>query len=430
MTLAAVPVAAEVATLETTEPSRDESLAGWQYRGRVELPEDADARWIDFVLPLEVFASARYDLGDLRLYDTSGREIPYALRVRRKEDRTDLLEATEFNRAVGKEGSTKLSVDLGEQPIEHNEVHVEMPSMNFRRAATVEGSDDRNEWSRLVRDDQLIRFRSGKSTIDDCVLSYPPSRFRYLQITVDQDPVVDKGPVKVSKVTVRRRVEVPGETVTHVAVCGPREPVRADGAPGSAWIANLRGENIPCEEIEVDAGDPDFVRSYYLERGGPPDSQERFFRFHSGQWRRRAGRQEKPITAEFNEVRTSRLRLVVTDHRNPPLDIRAVRFMAPARQIVFARPKHAGRAVYLYYGNPKAESPHYDFAGNLPARLAPEPSRAKLGPREENPDYQPEPLPFTERWPWAIYVVLGSVGLVLAVMIASVSRRAIAAHDA
>ena len=37
--------------------------------------------------------------------------------------------------------------------------------------------------------------------------------------------------------------------------------------------------------------------------------------------------------------------------------------------------------------------------------------------------------PFTEQWPWLIYAVLGSVCAVLGVIIASVARTAIAAHD-
>jgi hypothetical protein len=58
--------------------------------------------------------------------------------------------------------------------------------------------------------------------------------------------------------------------------------------------------------------------------------------------------------------------------------------------------------------------------------LEPEPNRATLGDREANPIFEPKPLPFTERWPWAVYLVLGLACLVLA---ASLSRAAIALHD-
>ncbi len=62
----------------------------------------------------------------------------------------------------------------------------------------------------------------------------------------------------------------------------------------------------------------------------------------------------------------------------------------------------------MYYGNPEAESPNYDFALNLPALLDPAPARRAIWSEEEpNPAYRPKPLPLTGGWPWLIYAVLG-----------------------
>ena len=135
------------------------------------------------------------------------------------------------------------------------------------------------------------------------------------------------------------------------------------------------------------------------------------------------------MTAAFTEVRASRLRLVITDYRNPPLNIMAVRYIAPVRQLVIPAETNLEKPLRVYFGNPKAEAPHYDFAGNLPPRLDPPPARAALGPRQENPVYTPLPPPLSERLPWLIYVVLGAIGLVLAALIFSVGCAAIAAHD-
>ncbi len=134
--------------------------------------------------------------------------------------------------------------------------------------------------------------------------------------------------------------------------------------------------------------------------------------------------------AEFPEVTASRLRLVVIDHNNPPLDVRSATLAAPARQVVFA--SQAGRTgpLRLYVGNPKAAPPEYDFARNLPARLDPPPTRLTLGPGRPNPVFRPEPRPWTERWPWLIYVVLGSIATVLGGIILSLARKAITLYDA
>jgi hypothetical protein len=108
----------------------------------------------------------------------------------------------------------------------------------------------------------------------------------------------------------------------------------------------------------------------------------------------------------------------------------SARAAAPARVIIAEPGKSPVGPWRLYFGNPKAEAPNYDFARNLPPRLEPPPARLKLEPRQENPVYQPEPLPLTERLPWLIYVLLGAAVAVLGLLIASLARAAITAADA
>ena len=151
-------------------------------------------------------------------------------------------------------------------------------------------------------------------------------------------------------------------------------------------------------------------------------------RVTSGLWRRRSGQPIGMLVATFPEVRAARLRIVITDNRNAPLQLQSAKYSAAARQVVFTPQANAG-PVRLYFGNPEAESPIYDFARNLPEKLAPPPDRAVIGPRTANPHYSPKPLPLTERWPWLIYVVLSLASAVLVGIAASLSRAAIAHHD-
>ena len=47
-----------------------------------------------------------------------------------------------------------------------------------------------------------------------------------------------------------------------------------------------------------------------------------------------------------------------------------------------------------------------------------------------NPIYQPVPKPWTERWPWLVYVVLSVASLILLGILGVLARAAIARHDA
>jgi hypothetical protein len=121
---------------------------------------------------------------------------------------------------------------------------------------------------------------------------------------------------------------------------------------------------------------------------------------------------------------------MVTDDRNPPLNIRSCEFAAAARQVIFEPGDRKGPFT-LYFGNGAARDPNYDFGRNLPPTVEPKPERTQLeGEAQANPAYHPEPLPWTERWPWLIYVVLGTASAVLIAILALLGKEVIRRHDA
>lgn len=444
LAIATVAAAADPAAGANEAPKRNEStLREYPVFQPVRLPETEESSWLDVLLGPEVFSRARHDLGDLRLFNAAGRAVPYALRVLETKYRRDAVPANTFNRSVGPDGSREISLDLSGAG-EHNEVEINTPGREFRRRVVLEGSDDREEWKQLA-DEFLTRFEveevwlesksgpekpePGRRIAEDRWLSYPPSRFRYLRVRVFQDPETDSKPVDDVRVTVRRTVAIPGERITHPAELGQREPARADRAAASAWMLDLGGEAVPVSRLTVEIEDSEFVRNYRIKAGPPAEEIGPFTRFRSvtrGVWRRRAGEDTGPMVANFREVRAARLRLTIVDHGNPPLNVQSARYSAAARQVVFARDEVADSPkLRLYYGNPDGLPPAYDFARNLPAELKPPPNRGSLGPRKKNPQFVPEPKPFTERWPGAIYAVLASVSVLLAGIVFAVGRRAI-----
>ena len=341
---------------------------------------------------------------------------------------------------------------MGERRVEHNAVEVQAEGVNVRRAVLLEGSDDGEKWSKLA-EKNLLNFQSetASTTVDplqqqsvgkqlsnspitpdklvDRTIKYKASRYRYLRVTLHPDPQVDEHPAKIAQVTVRRPIQLPGEFVTYPVTLNPRESVRTNAGPGSAWTIGLTGNHVPCSRITVQIADPEFVRDYRLEVGSPPESRERFSQIAIGEWHRRAGEAKGDVTAEFSETPATRLRLVVIDHRNQPLQIQNVQVAAPARAMIIGRSAKLRGPLRLYFGNPKAEKPSYDFDRNLELPLQPSPARLTPGDRLENPLYQPEPLPLTERLPWLIYVLLGVAVGTLGLLISSLARAAIALED-
>lgn len=417
---------------------RHQALMRWQYfqelrHDALHPASTADAPWISCILPADVFSGARLDLADLRLIDADGQEVPFVVRVLRRELRDEAFKAQRFNETLVEEDVRELSLDLGESPPEHNQVEILTEGDEFRRLARLEGSDDGQQWRKMA-ERPLVRYaneRTDAAKLDNRRLHYPPSRFRYLRVRVEPDPLVDREkPADVRSVTVHYSVESPGEYVTWPIRLEPREATRTRNSPSSTWFVEFSGSQIPVERLRLNVRETDLARDYQLEMSGPTTADSTFLPITSGTLLRRPDKASSALEIEFPEQQVTRLRLSMIDYNNPPLTLDGVEAFAPARQLVFApSPKRPG-PLRLYYGNPKAEPPHYDLERNLPSTLVPPPSRQPLAERQMNPAYQPAPPPLSERLPWMIYVVLSTVSVVVAGVLLDVGRRAVRHHDA
>src|SRR5438477_8257298 len=120
--LAALAASISGGTLQAQPVPAPEPLSAWRYFKEIQVPR-VSTDLLDLVLDREALSNARTDQADLRLYNAAGREIPYLLRVRRDVVTSSALPAREFNRSADRAAS-QLTLDLGEQPQQHNQVDV------------------------------------------------------------------------------------------------------------------------------------------------------------------------------------------------------------------------------------------------------------------------------------------------------------------
>jgi hypothetical protein len=415
---------------ESTRPV--EALVRWPLYQEIGLPNEPTRGACQFLLNEKVLNAARGDLNDLRLFDPAGREVPYALRVRQPRNEERGFPAREFNRVTHPDRSVEVTLDLGDAGGEHNRVEVATGGANYRRLLKLEGSDDGKQWKPILDRRPLTYFSHEGQTFDGRQVSYSPSRFRYLRVRVAPDPALADDAPEGPRVRVLHTVRVAGLERPWPAVLSPRSPVREStgGDYASEWFVALPGkEQVPWQKLEFDAEESEFVRTYELEDASAADGNPRHL--SSGEWQRSAGKRERLVVALPSEVTARRLRLVVIDQRNPPLTLKLVSATAAARQVIFERP--ADGPLRLYFGNPEAVAPGYDYARTLPDRPDVEPAKAEPGEVHANPSYEPPPQPrppLTERSPATTYVVFAVVAVVLCAILAWLARRAIVAHDA
>ncbi|MBI3667698.1 MAG: DUF3999 family protein [Acidobacteria bacterium] len=395
-----------------------EPLTGWPYFKEVQaVPGQADV--LSFTLDTQALDQSRLDHADLRLYDGGGREIPYALRIRREIEASEAFPAREFNRSM--EGDVaQVFYDLGEQPQQHNEAEIDTPGENFRRLVDIEGSSDGAQWSTLVSGAAIFRFASGGRDVEQKAVPYPVSRYRYVRIRVHRDPPVDRAAPQIKVVKIRKSIRQRAEILDFPARIEGREASRSEGRPASAWRLGLGGR-IPFEKLFLTSQEASFSRPFRLEVVDDPSSP---VLLASGELFRREEPGYPQPTVAFAERFARHLKLTVTDDRNPPLAIITVQAGSAAREILFPESSVSAHPVRLYYGNQKAQAPHYDFAARLAPEATASPPRLSLGPQQPNPIYRPEPRPLSERSPWLIYLVLSLASIALAAILINLARRA------
>jgi hypothetical protein len=393
-----------------------ESLTAWRYFKEISVPA-TPLRLLSVTLDRGTLGEARTDLADLRLYDAAGREIPYALRIRRQIESQTISHAQTFNRAV-EGGAALISCDLGEQPPEHNEVEVSTAGDNFRRLADVEGSPDGEHWSTLVSGAILFRFSSGGRSAEQQAISYPASRFRYLRVRVNRDSQVDPAAPEIIALQVQHSTHLKGEMVPYPAVLEGPEADRLNSRPATIWRIDL-ADRVPLERLRIFVRDRAYSRPCLLEAADDPAAPQVLA---SGDLTRSEETEQPNPEINFNEHFARRLKLTITDDRNPPLPIAAVTAFGAMRQVVFETAAAGTGPLRLYYGNPRANAPRYDLNARIPSDGS---ARALFIPariRQANPIFQPPSRPLSERSPWLVYLVLVIATIVLAGILLNLAR--------
>jgi Protein of unknown function (DUF3999) len=396
------------------------SLSLWPYYVEV-TPDQNSAGLYDLVVPLSVMDKARSDLADLRLFDSTNREIPYAIRVRRDVDEKREIPTRLFNYGSSGPATGEVTVDLGENPGEHNEIEIETNGSNFRRQVVIEGSDSGSEWRTLSNDGLLFSFASQNNVAESERITYPTSRYRYLRVKVSRDQLTDKETPQVTGVKVMMAVRDKGLLSSWGVMVPSYQLQRNQGAHASVWALDLGGQ-VPCDRLKLEIQEESFSRPFQVEAIDDPDNVRLIA---TGELTRHSGDGAKPLEIYFNQEEIVRkLRLQITDYSNPTLNITGIEASAPARQLVFELKEPTSQPLRLFFGNEAVPAPHYDFENELNARRSKEPAHSSLGSVLPNREYRPEPKPLTERVPWLIYIVLAASSIALAFILFSLARTA------
>ncbi|OHB63595.1 MAG: hypothetical protein A2168_05335 [Planctomycetes bacterium RBG_13_50_24] len=402
-------------------------LTQWKYQAVVTV-EDSTDQYCGFVLTPDIYNLARGDLGDIRLVETNGEQIPYVLAKPK-----DITERQEYrpgviNRSTGAEKAAMVTLDFGKQVIK-NSIGVETGGNNFRRAVKVEGSNDNTEFFTLVEHAYVfaVSFDRRFEQID-----LPPNDYRYLRVTVLPMATEEQVPV-VNEVRAFKVGESLAERQTlEMALIEHSEDEKSNS---SIYIYDLAYCRLPVSEIELDIADDSFYR--YVTIAGrdaeklkvkidSEDNRQRFREVDVG-WERiingtiyrytsADGQEHENLILRIpSDTRVYRyIRITISNYDDKPVIVNSASANMIAHKIIFEKKDNA--APILYVGSESAMAPQYDLKRKLNNPFQVKAAMAKLSGIASNPLFEQagqKPAAWTEKHKILLLIVMIIVALVL-----------------
>ena len=402
-------------------------LVGWKYLAEVAI-EDGAGEYCRLTLTPGIYDAARLDLGDIRLVDAGGEQVPYVLAKPKDITEKHRYKPAVINRSTSADRAAMVTLDFGKQVVK-NSLDVETRGNNFRRAVKIEGSNDNVEFFTLVEQAYVfaISYRRRFEQVD-----LPANDYRYLRISVlpmaegEKSPVINEVRAFKTERELAKRQPVEMVDVEH----GEDEK-----SSSSIYVYDLAYRRLPVSEIELDVADDSFYRYVTLEgrdaatRKVKLDSEDNRQRFREVEvrWERIISdtiyryttadgkKWEKLVLRLPSERRVYRyLKIAIKNYDDKPVTVRSASAKMIAHKIVFAAKDNS--PPILYVGSESARPPRYDLKQRLDNPLQVKTRVARLSNITDNRLFgqaEEKQIAWTEKHRVLLLIIMVAVVLVL-----------------
>jgi len=370
-----------------------------------------------FVIDEEVWAHARPDLGDLRLYSGDA-PVQYAISEQSAGVSSEEVEAKILN--LGSvAGHTEFDLDT-EGLAEYDRIRLRLDAHDFVATASVWGGSEPGKAATVELPPSTLYDFSKEQLGSNSLVKLPASSFRYLHIKLSAG--IRPQEVKGAAIYNLREQRA---SWTRVGSCAaPQQQQHL-----TVIVCNLP-ERVPLNRIafQIAPAQVNFRRAVSIE-------DAKGLQITSGEISRvRVNRAGTLVTNEGLGVdisqlvfvcceapalrkisgNFSRITIKIDNGDNPALTVTAAEALSLERRIYF---DPQGQSVLkLYYGDDKLDAPVYDYARFF--HLDASPAEAQLGPGTHNAQYagRPDQRPWSERHTIILWTAMLAVVCALAVL--------------
>lgn len=403
----------------------------WEYSKIVDLGGSPN-KIMAAPLDKEVLNATKPGFEDLRLLDSAGGLAPYAIFTQSEESKVKNLKVNVLMSEIQLTESVMEAEIINYPVIKYNSMTIVPKGSNFFRKITVEGSDDRTNWSiirkdmpvysmHLTRQSRYVEYFTNEIYGGVCFeeysgknleITFPEVNFKYIKLRVPHD--LDKDPVEIENIEVAYSIKISASETEYqgrILKMLPDDKLRSVDI-----IVDFGVKNAHITEIELVTNDVNFFRNLKVEASDDIDKWEganagsgAIFSLNVDDYT------ERDMKVKINRADKRYYKIKILNGDNRPIFISSVKAKALTRFFVFIPEK--GKTYKLLYGNPKADKVNYDIQRIIDGKQLSDFDLGKLGHQLRNEKYIPfkESKPWTEEYPYFLWVVLGVImaGLIL-----------------
>lgn len=346
---------------------------------RFTAPVESDERRrepIRLALSPEVIAKTSAKLEDLRIFDDSGKEIPYV--VYRQERPGEWNPS--FNwKIIGYETSEGAQIFQLERPEEGGapkDLTLLTADRDFNKAVAVYSSRDCGSWQ-LIAEGRFFDFGS-QVDLRQTTLELPEANARYLKIVLRSDGMPTDGEdfhLRYKDLEFTRggrkngaiRVDGFTSSVSEKSIwdCIAVSPVSTFLDRDGNTVLTLGRVNVPIERVGLKIKNKNKYFYRHVEFWtAESDDEKAYRRIGADVVYAIPGITQSENTLGFDQPRAPFVRLRIINHDNPPLEVEQVRIEWVRRNLYFI--PEEGRRYALYCGGQNVETPQYEAEALVP----------------------------------------------------------------
>jgi hypothetical protein len=354
----------------------------------------ADDRQNYIVIDPDIWKSARNDLADIRIYDGQS-QVPYAL-VKQSGGSFNQETAAKILNLGSVNGHTEFDLDVGGLQ-QYERVRLDLDAKNFINGTQVQGRQTPNDRSGAELGSSTLYDFTAEGLGSNLVLKFPTASFPFLHVRMS--------PGILPKQIKQAFVSTFSETKAAWTPAGECKPT-IGAAKESAFECSLF-EGVPVERLAFDV--PSTAVNFHRTVVVSDEKGNEIERSSISRVRlNRAGQSvvSEDLTVDVYPRVGSKLKVAVQNGDDKPLLVEHVRPLSLERRIYFD--PGAKSSFQLYYGDPKLDSPTYDYARF--SQQSPNAATAQLGPAAGNPQFtgRADERPWSERHQgvlWAAMII-------------------------